>query len=186
MESDHPTHRNDNQSTPSEDLVEPRHTHEADLVIPNPPEGGIVSEIPNSGPRTATSMTELLTYLNGSAEQNGFAIIKRQAGNKRKATGEYTRWYLYCDRDAVRASESVGHRNTTTQKNDCPWKGIATSKKDNNWGWTWSLCPGHELHNHGPSLHPDAHTTHRKLSESQKDMLKVISRLSYLRVKRWH
>ena len=58
MESDHPTDRNDNQSIPCEDLSEPRHTHEADLVIPNPPEGGIVSEIPNAGPRTATSTTE--------------------------------------------------------------------------------------------------------------------------------
>ena len=105
---------------------------QAVLPIPNPPEGGIPTD--DGIPRSAESINELLDYLNAFAKQHGFAIIRRQGSNKRKETGEYTRWSLYCDRDAIRASEGHGLRRSTTQKNGCPWKGIATSKRSNGWG----------------------------------------------------
>ncbi|CAK7564475.1 MAG: hypothetical protein SEPTF4163_002369 [Sporothrix epigloea] len=151
--------------------------------IPNPPEGGILADDPNGAPRLAANVDELLAHLNSFAKQHGFAIVRRQAGNKRKETGEYTRWSLCCDRDATRASQGLGLRKTATQKINCPWKGVATAKRGNDWKWSWYLRPGHERHNHGPSLHPSAHATHRKLNDRQKDVLKAISRHSSMRTR---
>lgn len=101
--------------------------------IPNPPEGGIPTG--DGVSRPAGSIEELMSSLNDFAKNHGFAVIRNQGSNKRKETGEYTRWSLRCDRDDIRPSKSVGLRKSATQKVSCPWKGIATSKRADAWGW---------------------------------------------------
>ena len=148
--------------------------------IARPPNGGIPIEDTDGqilGYRPAESIDQLFNYLQTFARENGFAVIRRQASNYRDfgdGVKKASRYTICCDRDSIRASESVGLRQTATQKINCPWRGIAAARKDDDWKWTFRHWDGE--HNHGPSADISAHSAHRKLTDAQKEIVKNASR----------
>lgn len=135
-------------------------------TLPSPPDGG-----PNGGP-PASTFDELFDSLQSFAAAHGYAVTKRNAANYRD--GKPTRYIVACDRGKRRVSSSRGIRQVSTKKNDCEWRGTATAKQSNNWGWIFETKVG--THNHGPSENPGAHSVHRRLSKEQKILVACLSK----------
>ena len=142
-------------------------------IIPNPPEGG-----PNGG-APAETFEILLQSLQAFALIHSFCIIKQRASNYRDK--KPMRYDIVCDRGQGRPSVSAGPREATTQKVNCPWKGVANALKDNDWEWTFRIRHGE--HNHDASSDPSAHAMHRRITPAQQQSLADISRHSSIRAR---
>ena len=145
-------------------------------TIPDPPLGG-----PDGGPPSAT-LDELFQSVQDFAKLNGFAVVKKRAGNKHNNVHTYCEFH--CDRGESRPSEGAGIRNTSTRKIDCPWKMIASAGKRDNWHYVLRYPgTGPQAHNHAPSSTPAAHPAHRKWGEAEKALLSRISKHSAIQAR---
>lgn len=138
-------------------------------TIPDPPEGG-----PGGGP-PCESFEDLFESVQAFAKDNGFAVVKKAAGNRHAGFGP-TYYELHCDRGASRPPRGSGVRNTSTRKIGCPWKMVATAPKGDGHLWRLRHQTIHQQHNHEPSSKPSAHAVHRKWRQPQQDLLSSISR----------
>lgn len=124
---------------------------------------------------TFDSFNELYAFLQTFHRENGAAIVKRNSWGKRIVNGQaqVMNYILICDRGRSRASKSVGLRNASTQKIDCPVKITASMKESSNWKWTYRIDG---CHNHGQSLDPSAHNIHRRRTLPQQELERNISK----------
>ena len=144
--------------------------------IPDPPLGG-----PRGGPPCDT-LDELFKSVQDFAKSNGFAVVKKRAGNKRNNVHTYCEFH--CDRGESRPSRSEGVRNTSTRKIDCPWKMIASAGRRDDWRYVLRYPgTGPEAHNHGPTSTPAAHPAHRKWEEPEMALLEHISKHSAIQAR---
>ena len=101
--------------------------------IPKPPSNTISDpdgrEIPNptlnAFPPTKT-VGEMMENIQKWAKDQGFAVVKRQGGNKwvsREGDGDYRYYGIYCAQGATRDAEGCGLRSSSTRKLDCSWRG---------------------------------------------------------------
>ncbi|RYP32482.1 hypothetical protein DL768_011138 [Monosporascus sp. mg162] len=136
--------------------------------LPLPPEGG-----PDGG-EPCDTVDELMASLNRFALAYGYQLVKRNGTNPRN--GIYTRYYVYCDRGAVRPDEGHGIRRSSIRKINCPF--VATVKGDRFTGfkWVFYLHDATKLdHNHDPSEGPTAYLTSRRLTEPEKLMIRSMA-----------
>ena len=100
--------------------------------IPKPPANTISDpdgrEVPNpplnAFPPTKT-VREIMENIQKWAKGQGFAVVKRQGGNKwasREGDGDYRYYGIYCAQGATRDAEGCGVRSST-RKLDCSWRG---------------------------------------------------------------
>jgi hypothetical protein len=68
--------------------------------------------------------------LSSFALKNGFCLIKQRPSNY--SNKQPMRYDIACDRGQGKPSVSAGPREST-QKLNCPWRGVAGVLKDNDW-----------------------------------------------------
>ena len=133
-------------------------------AIPNPP-------IPGDAAPTAEALFE---SANRFAKENGFGITRRNAYSYK---GKKVRYTFLCDRFGhPRPSEGTGLRQRKSRKCGCQWKVIAESVGERRWLLRQHQNPEHIQHNHGPSLRPSAHPSHRHVTTPIKDTIEATSR----------
>lgn len=104
-------------------------------AIPSPAADLEVTEVPPLPPSVLyDSFDDLFNFLQAWARSNGVGFVKKAASNRREINGTKipTYWLLLCDRGPARPSESRGHRQTSTQKVDCPVQISASATQKNN------------------------------------------------------
>ena len=115
--------------------------------------------------------------MQGFFRQNGAALVKRLTLQKCDINGTSvaTRVVFICDRGPQRPSTSIGLRQTSSQKLDCPYRLIVTASQEQEiWKWKYRVTNNH--HNHGPSLDPSAHNVHRRRTLKQQALELSISK----------
>lgn len=135
------------------------------VQLPNPPEGG-------PGFDTADL---LMADMNTFALRHGFQLVKRNGTNP-DSKGQYTRYYVYCDRGAIRQTESHGVRRSATRKNGCPFMGSIKANKSTGHKWVFALHdPSKTEHNHEPSDGTTSHPGARRLIDEEKLMIRSMA-----------
>lgn len=138
------------------------------------------TEIPPIPPSVMyNSFDDLFNFLQSWARANGAAFVKKSGSNRREFNGTKiaTHWLLLCDRGGSRPSRGLGHRQTSTQKTDCPVRVCASATKRNNWQWTYKSSG---VHNHPRSHDPSAHSIHRRRTDGQRALASELFELGSL------
>jgi hypothetical protein len=127
----------------------------------------------------ANTIEEVQDVINQHGKVHGYAVLPRGATSKKD--GVYTTYRMECDRlGPAKPSRGAGLRKTTTKKTGCEFFGRARLTPD---GWVFEHTPEakHHVHNHLPSLHPSAHTAHRKKKSPMKKMVRGLNAYTALR-----
>ena len=106
------------------------------------------------------ALDSLLSFVNASAKQQGYAIVKQRSTNYKD--GVPRRVDLVCEFGGTpKPHRGTGLRNASTRKTECPWKAKALLRAGTDpKRWFFELQDA--AHNHEPSAHPSVHPTHRK------------------------
>ena len=118
-------------------------------------------------PPPITSFTgsdeQLVHELQNWARDHHYALVKASS-NKYPYSDQFRRIYLKCDRGGEPKSTNSKNLSAASRKTNCPFE-IRThfSKKSLN----WAVKIHNPHHNHDTSLHPAAHSMHRRLSTQQ-------------------
>ena len=122
-------------------------------------------------PPPITSFTgsdeQLVHELQSWARDHHYALVKASS-NKYPYSDQVRTIYLKCDRGGEPKSTNSKNLSAASRKTNCPFE-IRThfSKKSLN----WAVKIHNPHHNHDPSLHPAAHSMHRRLSTQQIETL---------------
>lgn len=132
--------------------------------IPNPP-------IPGD---PAPSAQVLFDCVNTFAKANGFGIVRRNAYSYK---GRKIRYSFQCDRFGEPAtSQGAGLRQRKSRKCGCKWMVVAEALEEGKWLLRQHRNPEHSQHNHGRSIGPSAHPSHRRLTEPTRKTVESTSR----------
>ena len=132
--------------------------------IPNP-------SIPGDPAPTAEA---LFDTVNAFAKAHGFGVVRRN-GHSHK--GRKIRYSFQCDRFGdPRATEGAGIRQRRSRKCGCRWMVIAEAKEEGKWLLRKHTNPEHSQHNHGRSIGPSAHPSHRRLTAAVRATVESTSR----------
>ena len=115
------------------------------------------------------TIDDLMETIQHHAKQEGWAIVKTRAGNRRE-NGRYYRYDLECDRGTKKHQNiSTELRKVASRKEECTWRGRAVALKANNDRWTYKTLDS--SHNHLPSLDPSVHPMHRRRTTKDLDSI---------------
>ncbi|EWZ28288.1 hypothetical protein FOZG_17994 [Fusarium oxysporum Fo47] len=132
--------------------------------IPNPP-------IPGDA---APSAEVLFNWVNTFAKAHGFGIVRRNAYSYK---GRKIRYSFQCDRfGEPRPTEGVGIRQRKSRKCGCKWMVVAEALEEDKWLLRRHPNPEHSQHNHGRSIGPSAHPSHRRLTTDIRATVESTSR----------
>ncbi|KAF6528093.1 hypothetical protein HZS61_008395 [Fusarium oxysporum f. sp. conglutinans] len=132
--------------------------------IPNPP-------IPGDA---APSAEVLFNWVNTFAKAHGFGIVRRNAYSYK---GRKIRYSFQCDRfGEPRPTEGVGIRQRKSRKCGCKWMVVAEALEKDKWLLRRHPNPEHSQHNHGRSIGPSAHPSHRRLTTDIRATVESTSR----------
>ncbi|KNB13731.1 hypothetical protein FOXG_14088 [Fusarium oxysporum f. sp. lycopersici 4287] len=132
--------------------------------IPNPP-------IPGDA---APSAEVLFNWVNTFAKAHGFGIVRRNAYSYK---GRKIRYLFQCDRfGEPRPTEGVGIRQRKSRKCGCKWMVVAEALEEDKWLLRRHPNPEHSQHNHGRSIGPSAHPSHRRLTTDIRATVESTSR----------
>ncbi|KAJ3455341.1 hypothetical protein MRS44_013941 [Fusarium solani] len=132
--------------------------------IPNPP-------IPGDA---APSAEVLFNWVNAFAKAHGFGIIRRNAYSYK---GRKIRYSFQCDRfGEPRPTEGVGIRQRKSRKYGYKWIVVAEALEEDKWLLRQHSNPKHSQHNHGRSIGPSAHPSHRRLTTPIRATVESTSR----------
>ncbi|KAK4067510.1 hypothetical protein Purlil1_13843 [Purpureocillium lilacinum] len=133
-------------------------------LIPNPPIPG----------EPAPSSEALFESTNSFAKVNGFGIVRRNAYSYK---GRKIRYSFQCDRFGdPTPSRGAGLRQRRSRKCGCKWMVIAEALEKGAWLLRQHPNPEHSEHNHGRSIRPSAHPSHRRLTDSVRATVESTSR----------
>lgn len=122
----------------------------------------------------APSAEVLFDTVNAFAKAHGFGIVRRN-GHSHK--GRKIRYSFQCDRFGdPRATEGAGIRQRRSRKCGCRWMVIAEAKEEGRWLLREHAKPEHSQHNHGRSIGPSAHPSHRRLTAAIRATVESTSR----------
>ncbi|OAQ59514.1 Zn(2)-C6 fungal-type DNA-binding domain-containingprotein [Purpureocillium lilacinum] len=122
----------------------------------------------------APSAEVLFDTLNAFAKAHGFGVVRRN-GHSHK--GRKIRYSFQCDRfGQPRAAEGAGIRQRRSRKCGCRWMVIAEAKEEGKWLLREHANPEHSQHNHGRSIGPSAHPSHRRLTAAVRATVESTSR----------
>ena len=115
------------------------------------------------------TIDDLMNAIQHHAKQEGWAIVKVRACNRR-ADGQYYRYDLECDRGTkTRPNIALGRRKVSSRKEECTWRGRAVAfKSDDN---RWKYLTLNSVHNHPPSLDPSVHPMHRRRTREDHNVI---------------
>jgi MULE transposase domain/FAR1 DNA-binding domain len=132
--------------------------------IPNPP-------IPGD---PAPSAEVLFDWVNTFSKAYGFGIVRRNAYSYK---GRKIRYSFQCDRFGEPGpTKGVGIRQRKSRKCGCKWMVVAEALEEGKWLLRQHSNPEHSQHNHGRSIGPSAHPSHRRLTTPIRDTVKSTSR----------
>lgn len=115
------------------------------------------------------SFNQLLEYLNEHSAKQGYAVtIKRSKKNKKQ---ELHKVWLQCEKGREYKGRGKGICQTSSRRDECPWKAVATrdSKLE-----TWTFQIDNPEHNHPPTL-PGANPTHQKKAMTDNVKMSIVS-----------
>ncbi len=122
----------------------------------------------------APSAEVLFDTVNAFAKAHGFGVVRRN-GHSHK--GRKIRYSFQCDRfGQPRAAEGAGIRQRRSRKCGCRWMVIAEAKEEGKWLLREHANPEHSQHNHGRSIGPSAHPSHRRLTAAVRATIESTSR----------
>ena len=159
----------------SEIVLSPTEAEQSELSVrqsssPSP------TQIPNPSVPGEPFLTieALLNSVNIFAKENGFGIVRRNAYAYK---GRKLRYSLQCDRFGLpRAKRGTGLRQRKSRKCGCQWMVIAEALEEGRWLLRQHPMAEHGQHNHGPSIKPSAHPSHRRTTSSIRDTIESTSR----------
>ncbi|KAJ3453593.1 hypothetical protein MRS44_017840 [Fusarium solani] len=122
----------------------------------------------------APSAEALFDLVNIFAKENGFGIVRRNAYSY---NGRRMRYSFQCDRyGEPRPSRGTGLRQRKSRKCGCKWMVIAEAIQEGKWLLRQHPNPAHGQHNHGRSINPSAHPSHRRLTTAVRATVESTSR----------
>lgn len=131
-------------------------------LSPYPAPEPIPNPIIPGGP--APSAEALFNMVNTFAKESGFGIVRR---NRYSYKGRLIGYSFQCDRSGQpRVPESSSLRKRKSRKCGCFWKITAESLEEGKWVLRQHTDPNHRQHNHGRSITPSAHLSHRRLYDT--------------------
>ncbi|KAJ3453182.1 hypothetical protein MRS44_018837 [Fusarium solani] len=132
--------------------------------IPNPP-------IPGDA---APSAEVLFDWVNTFAKAHGFGVVRRNAYSYK---GRKIRYSFQCDRFGEPGpTKGVGIRQRKSRKCGCKWMVVAEALEEGKWLLQQHSTPEHSQHNHGRSIGPSAHPSHRRLTTPIRATVESTSR----------
>ena len=132
--------------------------------IPNPP-------IPGDPFPTVEALIKSVTLF---AKINGFGVSKYNAYSYK---GKQVRLSLRCDRyGEPKPTRGAGLRQRKSRKCGCKWMVILEALEEGKWLLRKHSNPEHSQHNHGHSIVPSAHPSHRRLTAPIRATVESTSR----------
>ncbi|RKK84821.1 hypothetical protein BFJ68_g17328 [Fusarium oxysporum] len=133
-------------------------------LIPNPPIPGDIFP----------TIETLFESVNTFAKANGFGIARY---NGYSYKGRKIRYSLRCDRYGdPRPNRGAGLRQRKSRKCGCKWMVIVEALEEGKWVLRQHSNPEHSQHNHGRSIRPSAHPSHRRLTTPVRATIESTSR----------
>ncbi|KAG6979110.1 PKS-NRPS hybrid synthetase [Fusarium oxysporum f. sp. conglutinans] len=161
------------QHTNTRLLSSPRDIELQDQTLDSSPEPTQIPNPPIPG-TAAPSVDVLFKEVNSFAKAHGFGIVKY---NGYTYKGRKIRYSFQCDRyGEPQPSKGAQIRPRKSRKCGCKWKLIAEALEEGKWLLRLHNNPEHHQHNHGPSIGPSAHPSHRRLTEATKATIISTSR----------
>lgn len=113
--------------------------------------------------------------INTFALRHNFQLVKRNGTNP-DSKSQYTRYYVYYNRGAIRQTESHDVRRSATRKNGYPFMGSIKANKSTGHKWIFALHdPSKTEHNHEPSDGTTSHPEARRFIDEEKLMIRNIT-----------
>ncbi|RKK11850.1 hypothetical protein BFJ65_g13726 [Fusarium oxysporum f. sp. cepae] len=133
-------------------------------LIPNPPIPGDIFP----------TIETLFESVNTFAKANGFGITRY---NGYSYKGRKIQYSLRCDRYRdPRPNRGAGLRQRKSRKCGYKWMVIVEALEEGKWVLRQHSNPEHSQHNHGRSIRPSAHPSHRRLTTPVRATIKSTSR----------
>jgi hypothetical protein len=129
------------------------------------------------------SFEDLLGFVQRSAKDQGYGIVKLRASNYRD--GKPTRYDLVCDRGGVKYNSTAKKRNPSTRKIDCPFRAKAVCEVQ--LGNQWRFAVQEARHNHEARLPaPTQADASTPMTSSIRSLINKIDRLNHDFVNAFH
>ncbi|KAG6978557.1 PKS-NRPS hybrid synthetase [Fusarium oxysporum f. sp. conglutinans] len=158
---------------PSTQAVSPQKIRSSPLRISSSPAPDQIPNPPIPGD-PAPSAEALFDLINTFAKESGFGIVRRNAYSY---NGRRMRYSFQCDRyGEPRPSRGAGLRQRKSRKCGCKWMVIAEALEEGEWLLRQHANPEHSQHNHGRSIRPSAHPSHRRLTTPIRATIESTSR----------